>query len=194
MKCNGCFKYLFWVHRLLDTVFPVSLLPLFLNIQLDAKLKCNPYYFCLIKRRDWVLVGIFALATLVLLHLMTSNVGYVVFSRGWTAITQSCKFTFYRCIDPMGQMALVAEDRGYISSSGILQGRKGMFHAPHLASKAVVIKLDANGTEYMNSLYWSLCFSCMTRWESALTLILTVMERFLWITIKLQLYFTTTEH
>lgn len=58
------------------------------------------------------------------------SVSYFVFYRGWTADTQSCKFTFYRCIDPMGQMALVAEDRGYIFSSGILQGRKGMFYPP----------------------------------------------------------------
>lgn len=38
-------------------IFPVSLSPLLLNIQLDAKLKCNPCYFCLVKQRDWAVVG-----------------------------------------------------------------------------------------------------------------------------------------
>lgn len=66
-------------------------------------------------------------------------------------------------------MALVAEDRGYIFSSGTLQGRKGMFH-PDLASKAWVIKLVVNETEYMNFLYCLLHFNCMT-WDGKVCLL-----------------------
>lgn len=69
------------------------------------------------------------------LDLCISNASFAAFNafkcqlfREVRLLTLSCKYTFYRCIDLTGQMALAAEDRGYIFSSGTLQGKKGMFY------------------------------------------------------------------
>lgn len=47
MRTQWLLLTMFGMRSLLETGFPLPLLPLYLNIQVDANLQFNSYYFCL---------------------------------------------------------------------------------------------------------------------------------------------------